>query len=1428
MGLRVAVCVVAVCCCVGSPAALASTSVPVGAVPQDVVVDSAADVAFVAASHSNEIDVVDLAHGTTLATVSTGVGFSPIALALDAADHRLFVTDGGAVRTYDTTTDTQTASLDVVSTAVAFIVHLAYDPASGLLLTAADGYGGGVAAIDPDANAVVRSFFLQGSSAVAVDAERNRAVVAVSSLTGGPESEATIDLADGTVTTAYPPASAHWGNEGSAAVDPLLGTALLTGPSSTFYVDTAAQAFFPEHVDYGFDTAGAAVDPAHGRALVIDGTGGALRVLNLATRTETASLPLPGGGMAVAYDPAEDAAVVVAPTGGGTGPGTLTVLPLPSATPVAGAVVPSSSSLPVGKTRGFSAIFGTAGASTWSVDGIPGGNATVGTIDASGRYAAPAAVPSPATVTIGATDPANPASIATAALTIVPPPAVGVTLSAARTTIPETQSTSLTVDVAGVFDTRAGLTVNGVADGNATVGTVATDAYGAITYTAPLVAPASPVTITATSLADPSASASVTVTITALPRLARIVLPSDGEELAVDAGAGRAYVSSYGSDSYTVLDLATRAVAATVSVAPLRPTAVAVDPATHRVYLVGQIEGSTQMEVAVYDSSGTPLATIALPGTQLASGVAVDQQLGELAVTTWGGLYTVDLATEAVTQTLSGPFVRVAVDPVRHLALVGMHSPGAQVTVVDLTGAASPYTIGGSGSSYVSDLAVDSRLGVAVETYSAGFVGGAAAASETSGAAWWFDYGNLSQGAGADALHDRGLVLVDDTMHVVDLTNGAETAALALEPGAKRVAYDPTDNTAIVLVTATGTVSIVPLPAGSVPPLVTVGPPATIDQRTTFAATGSFADSDSTSWTATVDYGDGAGPGPLVLSGTTFSLSHAYDTAGTFTVTVCVTDDSGRSGCGTATVTVQRVNLPPVCQTITFTELAGRLIDGALPCFDPDGSRRLVQPALLPDSRLADRLRRLVPVHAGARLRRRRLFSVQATDNDGATSAPATVTLAYLTPNSPPSANDGTATTLEDQPVTIRPRLARLGRGDGHRRPGVHDRLRPGERLAQRHRPERRLHARAERKRRRQLHLPGHRPRLARRLLDHRPGVLAAAHESCRHRHDRRHPCERPADDHRARGRHRAVRRPGVRAGFRGGRGQRTVPAGVRRDRPARRGVARRQPRRDGGRHRYRARARRLVSCDDQRLRRRALDVRAPRSPGDAGGRDRGVHRRHERQRDEPGDALGPRHAGRRRLAGRPDERGRRVPPLLERQCDLGPGCGGRAGCARGRRDGERDHDAHGRHVAGRRALRPGERVLRRTRRGLHVRRDRRRGRTHRGCGSRAGRAESRPVRARGPAAGRRHGAEGDVPAHPRRLRRPDGCARRLVAVGLAVVRGLSRGLRDVHRLGRCDRERRGAGAPAPDRWDVLVPARHRRRGTGPSPRHVRPHGDRA
>ncbi len=59
----------------------------------------------------------------------------------------------------------------------------------------------------------------------------------------------------------------------------------------------------------------------------------------------------------------------------------------------------------------------------------------------------------------------------------------------------------------------------------------------------------------------------------------------------------------------------------------------------------------------------------------------------------------------------------------------------------------------------------------------------------------------------------------------------------------------------------------------------------------TYDAAGSFADPGTDSWTATADYGDGSGVAPLALADKTFALSHTYPSAGTFTVTVRVSDD---------------------------------------------------------------------------------------------------------------------------------------------------------------------------------------------------------------------------------------------------------------------------------------------------------------------------------------------------------------------------------------------------------------------------------------------------------------------------------------------------------------------------------------------------------
>jgi hypothetical protein len=60
---------------------------------------------------------------------------------------------------------------------------------------------------------------------------------------------------------------------------------------------------------------------------------------------------------------------------------------------------------------------------TWQVDGLVGGNATVGTISVAGVYTAPASVPSPAVVTVTAVSNEDPAKSASASVTFTAPPA---------------------------------------------------------------------------------------------------------------------------------------------------------------------------------------------------------------------------------------------------------------------------------------------------------------------------------------------------------------------------------------------------------------------------------------------------------------------------------------------------------------------------------------------------------------------------------------------------------------------------------------------------------------------------------------------------------------------------------------------------------------------------------------------------------------------------------------------------------------------------------------------------------------------------------------------------------------------------------------------------------------------------------------------
>ncbi len=82
----------------------------------------------------------------------------------------------------------------------------------------------------------------------------------------------------------------------------------------------------------------------------------------------------------------------------------------------------STTAIVLEKLQFRATVSGTSNTSvTWAVNGIPGGDSSVGTIDATGMYTAPAVPPSPNGVTVKATSVADPTRAGTASVTIVSP-----------------------------------------------------------------------------------------------------------------------------------------------------------------------------------------------------------------------------------------------------------------------------------------------------------------------------------------------------------------------------------------------------------------------------------------------------------------------------------------------------------------------------------------------------------------------------------------------------------------------------------------------------------------------------------------------------------------------------------------------------------------------------------------------------------------------------------------------------------------------------------------------------------------------------------------------------------------------------------------------------------------------------------------------
>jgi hypothetical protein len=89
---------------------------------------------------------------------------------------------------------------------------------------------------------------------------------------------------------------------------------------------------------------------------------------------------------------------------------------------------------------------------------------------------------------------------------------------------------------------------------------------------------------------------------------------------------------------------------------------------------------------------------------------------------------------------------------------------------------------------------------------------------------------------------------------------------------------------------------------------VRVGGAARLREGAALVRQGSFSDTRSSGWTATVDYGDGSGPQPLALTTDKhFTLAHTYGDDGRYTVVVAITGDVGLSGSARLAVRVREV-----------------------------------------------------------------------------------------------------------------------------------------------------------------------------------------------------------------------------------------------------------------------------------------------------------------------------------------------------------------------------------------------------------------------------------------------------------------------------------------------------------------------------------------
>jgi hypothetical protein len=313
--------------------------------------------------------------------------------------------------------------------------------------------------------------------------------------------------------------------------------------------------------------------------------------------------------------------------------GTATVTVTPA---IVVSVTPTTASVEVGSTQQFAAtvLNSTNSAVTWQVNGVAGGNAALGTISMTGLYTAPSAVPSPATITVTAVAQADSTKSASATVTVTPAIVVSVTPTTASLEVGSTQQFAATVSNSS--NSAVTWQVNGVAGGNAALGTISMTGL----YTAPTSVP-SPATITVTAVAQADSTKSASATVTVTPAIVVSVTPTTAS---LEVGSTQQFAATVSNSSNSAVTWQVNGIAGgnaalgTVSTTGLytAPSAVP-SPATITVTAVAQADSTKSASATVTVTpaivvSVTPsFATVAPGATQQFT--ATVQNTADVAVT---------------------------------------------------------------------------------------------------------------------------------------------------------------------------------------------------------------------------------------------------------------------------------------------------------------------------------------------------------------------------------------------------------------------------------------------------------------------------------------------------------------------------------------------------------------------------------------------------------------------------------------------------------------------------------------------------------------------------------------------------------------------------------------------------------------------------